>query len=372
MAMLPIYNAKIADENDGIIAVSLVEDCAVEIDFQMFKKANLKYAVEDEEKHLLLGVVMRCDYNIYRITPDGYEYFIRYDRQTIETMAKKMLKDDTFKNIDLQHDGNILPEGAVELVQLFIKDTDKGIVPTGFDEVSDGSLFAVYKVNDEDVWNMCKDATFRGFSLEGFFTVEEDQKFSKKINKLDTMKNKIKEMLKKMLMALGAIEAEDGTVLNFDGEVLEVGTAVTNDEGNAIADGEYTYEGNVYTVAEGVVTEIKPVEDEATEETTEETTEEEVEAEDEESDEAETTTETTEETTDEETTEEETTEDDVETLKKKIEDLMTEIDTLKKELEEIKKEPAADTVVEEFEKKTKSVIKNNKLAKAIAFAEALK
>lgn len=364
---LPLFEAILANEDDGIMKVSLVDNPATERNWVFYendeKNRLVKFAVEDEYEHKILCVVMRANFPIYRYDPFRGEFYITYRPETIKKMAEKLMVDGYQNCINLMHEENTDVDG-VNMIQMFIKDTEKGISPKGFEDVEDGSLFAEYHIENDAVWEAVKNGTFKSVSLEGFFTIEP----TNKENKYKKMINKFKNMLKEFLEKFGAIEAEDGTVLNFDGEVLEVGTAVTDDEGNAVADGEYTYEGNVYTVAEGVVTEIKPVEDE----TTEETTEVEVEAEDEESDEAETTTETTEETTDEETTEEETTEDDVETLKKKIEDLMTEIDTLKKELEEIKKEPAADTVVEEFEKKTKSVIKNNKLAKAIAFAEALK
>ena len=107
MTKLPIYKALIADDFDGITAISLVDEGAVEVDFMLFdKQKELKqFAIQNEEEHLLLGCVMRCDFDIYR-NNGGFEYFIRYDRKTIEKMAVKMLKDHTFTQVDLDHDGD--------------------------------------------------------------------------------------------------------------------------------------------------------------------------------------------------------------------------------------------------------------------------
>lgn len=60
-------------------------------------------------------------------------------------------------------------------------------------------------------------------------------------------------------MKLASIESDKGK-LEFDGEVIEVGTAVyiTDSEGTftAAPDGDYIAEGQVYTVVDGIVTAI--------------------------------------------------------------------------------------------------------------------
>ena len=55
----------------------------------------------------------------------------------------------------------------------FIKDTNKGINPAGFDDISDGSLFATFKVRNPKVWEYIKNGTFKGFSIEGLFGFEQ-------------------------------------------------------------------------------------------------------------------------------------------------------------------------------------------------------
>jgi hypothetical protein len=59
---------------------------------------------------------------------------------------------------------------GVYMFESFIIDKQRGITaPTGFDNIPDGSWFGSYKIENEEVWNLIKAGTFKGFSVEGFF-----------------------------------------------------------------------------------------------------------------------------------------------------------------------------------------------------------
>lgn len=195
---LPLYNALINNEEDGLLVMSLVERPATDFNWLTFNedKKPMTYSIQDEEKKILCGVVMLADTPIYRRDSDGFEYYIQYSKETLEKMAEKMLFENTFNNIDVQHNGEILPKGAVILRELFIKDSDKGISPKGFEDVPNGSLLCTYKVNDEKLWSNCKNGTFNGFSLEGLFTVSKAEKFDEEKEVLELIE-KIKDKLKK-------------------------------------------------------------------------------------------------------------------------------------------------------------------------------
>ena len=156
----------------------------------------LKFAVENEDKHIVRGVIMRADFPIYRVGISGFEYLIEYDKETIRIMAEKYLYDGFQNNVDTQHNNKL--EQGVNLVQWFIKDTENGINPKGFEDIEDGSLFAEYKVNNEEIWQQIKDGTFKGFSLAGFFDTvlveepqdEEEQEILNLIAKIKSKLNK--------------------------------------------------------------------------------------------------------------------------------------------------------------------------------------
>ena len=354
MNTLPVYQALIDSEFDGITAISLVDEGAVEVDFQMFNKDEQfqQFAIQNEDEHLLLGCVMRCDFNIYR-NQGGFEYFIRYNRETIEKMATKMLKDHSFAQIDLMHDGNMLPQGMVELRELFIKDTNKGISPNGFDNVNDGSLFAVYKVNNDELWELCKQGVFNSFSLEGYF-----KNIEVKANKQDqniSIMSKIKDLMKKMLQEFGSVTTVDGKDIIFEGEELVEGIEVAWKDGEAVENGEYEIDDKIVVIADSKVVEIKEKEEEPEEEEVAV----EIEAEDEEV-----------------VVEEEPAAEPEKDYAAEIDALKAEIEQLKSEIAAIKEalaEPAADTVVEEFSKATeagKTGVKN--VDRAISILSSLK
>lgn len=270
---LPVFEALVDSEDTGMLRISLVDDPAVMSDFLAFAGEQRKvqrYAIADEDKHLVFGVVMRADFPIYRYDEDYGGYYIIYKAETIRRMAQKYLAEGRQNNVDLMHDGHEV-EG-VEMVQAFLKDTAKGVAPAGFEDIADGSLFAEFHIEDEDIWAQVKDGTFKGFSLEGIFEMrpERDQKevddiVSKTDNfstnhKMSKM-NKIKAMLAKLLASLASVTTDKG-VLEWDGdEDLKAGDAVfvVNQDGEreAAADGDYiTEDGKKIVVADGKVSEI--------------------------------------------------------------------------------------------------------------------
>ena len=50
----------------------------------------------------------------------------------------------------------------------------RGIAPVEFADVPDGSLFGTYKVENQVIWDAIKANKFKGFSLEGVFSIKQD------------------------------------------------------------------------------------------------------------------------------------------------------------------------------------------------------
>lgn len=282
---LPVYQAVISDEQCGMLRISLVDDPAVQSNFVAFSKnqqpRQLMYAVQDEDKRLVLGVVMRADFPILRRQPltddKEMEFYIIYKADTIRAMAEKYLAENRQNLVSIMHEKGSEVEG-VQMVQYFIKGA--GLNPEGFDNIADGSLFAEFHVTNDEVWNAIKEGTYRGFSLEGLFDLEPetdkgfvqevvdtlDGIFSRIFKHSKTYKNmKMKGLLARLAKALvemGNLTTDKG-ILAWDGEdELKVGDAVFIEDGegnrSTPADGDYTTEdGRVIVVAGGKVTEIR-------------------------------------------------------------------------------------------------------------------
>lgn len=275
IAGIPVYRAVMGDDECGVLRISLVDDPAVMSNFVAFDadKPLMLYKVQDDEKRLVLGVVMRCDFPIYRRSERMGEFYIMYKADTIREMAEKYLVENRQNLVNLMHEDGTDVEG-VHMVQYFIK--GDGLAPDGFDEISDGSLFAEFHVTNDEVWQAIKDGTYKGFSLEGIFQLEPetdkdyvaeavedlDGKFRNQNNK---KKMKLKGLLARIAKAIvdfGNISTDKG-ILAWDGEDdLKAGDRVyiEDADGNRepAGDGEYrTDDRKVIVVEDGVVAEIK-------------------------------------------------------------------------------------------------------------------
>jgi hypothetical protein len=282
---IPVYDAIISDVETGMFKISLVDDPAVMSNFLAFdntRKVQM-YKVENEEKRLVRGVVMRADFPIYRYDNHNGEYYVMYKAEQIRKMAEKYLSESRQNDVNVMHSIDV--EG-VQMVQYFIK--GNGISVEGFDDIADGSLFAEFHIVNDDVWEAVKDGSYKGFSLEGVFDLVP-QKFNSinyKSHKTMSKLERFKAALLKAFAEFANVTTDKG-ILAWDGDAdLAVGDAVfiEDAEGNRTPaeDGEYTTdEGKVIVVAEGKVAEIKETETEVepTEETPAETPAEETPAE---------------------------------------------------------------------------------------------
>ena len=279
---LPVMNATIEDAEDGMLRISLVDWPAVESDFLTFHKdakkeaAPAMYRVMNEERRIVFGVVMRADFPIYRYDSHNGEFFIVFTKETIRKMAEKYLADGRQNQVNVMHLAGSDVEG-VQMVQFFIKDKAAGIDPEGFEVIEDGSLFAEFHVTNDEVWDACKNGTYRGFSIEVLTGLEDAPAadFAAQLAAIannpntDIMfkLNKIKELAAKIAAKFKSVTTDKG-ILEWDGDSdAEVGQKVfvpgegEGAERQPAPDGDYKLEdGTVYTVADGEITEIKAAE----------------------------------------------------------------------------------------------------------------
>lgn len=160
---LPIYDIviNIDDESTAMTCVSLVQEPAVERNFECFSK-KLRFAA-DNEKRCITGVAIRAGVPIYRWSQELGDYYVRFTKETIEKMVFKYSKMNLWNSVSLEHSGKLI-DSAV-MVEFFIKSPEK--CPKGFEDIEDGSLMVTYKITDEELWNTIRDTDqFNGFSIE--------------------------------------------------------------------------------------------------------------------------------------------------------------------------------------------------------------
>ena len=258
---------------EGMFVVSLVEDPAIGSLFFPFGEEKINLSILDAPQHKVIGCVLRADYPILRIDGEGKYYNLVFDKETIYELTQHFVKYNNTGNISVLHNGK--PVGGVELTQLFIKDKSKGIDPVGFEEVSDGSLFAEYKILNEEVWKGICNGVYRGFSIEGVFEVEPlgaqtepaPQKFDKVETNQDKNKfnifnmSKLRDKLAKMLLKFDSISTDKADLFyDHEGELVVGDEVYTYNEAGdrvPVADGEYLSDNIVYDIENSKVTEIK-------------------------------------------------------------------------------------------------------------------
>ena len=253
---LPLYLVNVDDEDCTITTISLVQNPAMQTQMICFgeQKPIMKFSL-DETKHCFISCIVRCDYPIYRVDAVGNEFYIVFDKEASMKLCQKLLRDGFQQNISLDHNGELI--SGIELQEVFIKDSSKGISPKGFEDAAEGSLFGIYHVSDESLWNDCIEGRFGGVSLESYLQLEQFNQIKK--NNKSTFMSKLKNSIKALLLQFSEIETDKGILTwEEDGEIM-VGYAVYIDSEPA-ADGEYVAGENVIVVTEGKVTEIKPVE----------------------------------------------------------------------------------------------------------------
>ena len=197
---LPVFDALVPDEDTGMLKISLVDAPAVMSDFLVFNehRAVQMYSIQDEEKRLVYGVVMRADFPIYRKDEKNGEYYIVYKPETIRKMAEKYLADGLQNEVNVMHKTDV---DGVRMVQYFIKDSARGVAPDGFADIADGSLFAEFHILNDEVWDAVKAGTYKGFSLEGVFDFVPEQEVAarREVDETEThIKNSILSIIKQL------------------------------------------------------------------------------------------------------------------------------------------------------------------------------
>jgi hypothetical protein len=172
MEKLPIRRMRCMPDDDSFIeAVALVDMPAIEMNWQAYSNNQFKFSA-NEEKRIISGPLMVADLPIYRRDKSG-EYYSVFFAEDIYNLRNKFFKGSIDKSVNKMHDPQQPVEGLF-MVESFLIDGSRGIYsPKGYN-LTDGSWFGSYKVDNDEVWNeFIKTGEFKGFSVEGYFEVVE-------------------------------------------------------------------------------------------------------------------------------------------------------------------------------------------------------
>ena len=149
------------------------------------------FQIVSEDEHIVTGPLMIADEKIYRNNELMGEHYVVFSADTIKKIAIKFSKKKYQDSVNLMHDPAQIVEG-VTMFESWIVDSKRGVKPMqGFEDVSEGSWFGSFYIENQDVWNRVKSGEFKGFSVEGNFDYAEpeppknnEEMMLEKINKL--------------------------------------------------------------------------------------------------------------------------------------------------------------------------------------------
>ena len=199
--MIKTYKAKILDDECGIQALSLVEHPAVLSKVERFAENDRIQYFKDDLKHNITGLIIPADRPIYR-NNGTEEYYIVFEKDTIVDFATKMMKDGTMNFFNWEHSDDTI--SGIECIELFIKDSERGISPEGFADVEEGSLFGTFHISNDDVWEKVMDGSY-GISMECIFSRFSEEiapKITTEINTEEQMEGKVIDNIESVLKRL--------------------------------------------------------------------------------------------------------------------------------------------------------------------------
>ena len=174
-----IYYIDINDEDEtGLDAISLVQHPAIEVDFLCFNEDTKKIDFSaDEDKHILTAVALRADHPIYRRNED-YEYWVVFTKDVIRKLVTKYAKNNLFNSVNIEHNDYSFVKSAY-MIESYIVDKARGIVPNEFKDIEDGSWIVSYYIDDESLWDILKNTdALNGLSVQGLFKLVDKQEFT--------------------------------------------------------------------------------------------------------------------------------------------------------------------------------------------------
>ena len=153
-------------DQDGIKAISFVNDPAIEENWVALNKQEIAFKSIDDDKRIVVGIALKPDLLIPRVKGD-YQFNVIFSKETVKEASHLYLKQLNNNEATLEHEEKA--EGLSVVESWLVEDpkNDKSNI-YGL-EASEGDWVVMMSVDNDEVWAKVKDGTFLGYSIEGSF-----------------------------------------------------------------------------------------------------------------------------------------------------------------------------------------------------------
>lgn len=170
MDLIELFIDEEGKTEDGIEAISFVNEPAIEENWVALSKQRVEFKSIDDEKRIVVGLALVPDKEIYRRKGD-YEFNVIFSKDTVRKASHLYLKSLKNNEATLEHEKKATGLSVVE--SWIVEDVKNDKANLYNLNAVEGAWCVIMKVDDDAVWKDVKAGTYQGFSIEGIFQTEK-------------------------------------------------------------------------------------------------------------------------------------------------------------------------------------------------------
>ena len=167
---LPIYRVTLADINQGVKKISLVENPAIEEEWFAFSEDEADFKLASEVEQKLIGALLVPDKKIFRNHPTKGKFNMVFSADVIEEIARRFNEDNLNNEFNVEHSTDV--DGVSLSENWIVKDSEKDKSSLYGLKLPVGSWIGVAKIDSLERFNAVKD-NLKGFSIEAVLKLVE-------------------------------------------------------------------------------------------------------------------------------------------------------------------------------------------------------
>jgi hypothetical protein len=136
---------------------------------QQIDREKQEFAIDSEEKRIVVGPAMVPNLNIMRKDSKGNPYQVFFTSETIKMIAEKYMRNKYIDNNDTDHNGEAAKDVYV-IESWIVEDPEHDKSKNYGFSVRKGTWMVAMKVRNDEVWQKIKDKELNGFSVSGYFS----------------------------------------------------------------------------------------------------------------------------------------------------------------------------------------------------------
>lgn len=162
------------NKNKGVYGISLVENPAMEGNFiALSKEAKIEFKTVNEDKQLLIGLVLEPNKPIYR-NQGGEEFNIIFTEDVVTKLAHNFQEKGFQNNSTLEHQDDLQLKDVTFAESWIVEDVLKDKQANYGLSYPKGSWLVMMKIHNKDMWDgFIKTGIVKGFSVDALVNLKE-------------------------------------------------------------------------------------------------------------------------------------------------------------------------------------------------------